>query len=174
MLKDLYALDDGGASLATGKDLGSSLARAGLPHLLLALLAALPPIMQPRGRAASGGVPSSSPEPEQAAQARIRAGPVVASVKEAAAGLPKRAPYLGYRTDIVAGVWVQPARAVHGCRRLARPSGGAEERYAVRAAVLSHASYRRPPVQREILQLGGIPLMLSQCQVGGRLRHAVV
>ncbi len=98
MLKDLYALDDGGASLAIGKDLGSALARAGLPHLLLALLAALPPI-QPRG---ARGVPSS-PEPAQAAQARIRASPVAASVQEAAAGLPKRAPYLGYRTDIVAG-----------------------------------------------------------------------
>jgi hypothetical protein len=42
----------------------------------------------------------------------------------------------------------------------------------VRAAVLSHASYRRPAVQREILQLGGIPLMLSQCQVGAL--HAAV
>ena len=32
-------------------------------------------------------------------------------------------------------------------------------------AVLSHASYKRPVVQKEILRLGGVPLMLSQCQV---------
>jgi len=33
-------------------------------------------------------------------------------------------------------------------------------------AVLAHAAYQRQEVQGEILDLGGIPLLLSQCQVG--------
>ena len=110
VLKDLYALDDGGASLAAGKDLGSGLARTGLVHLLLSLLAALPPI-QARTRSSSDA--PSMPPPD--ALRRIRELPVVESVREAAAALPKCPPYLGYRTDIVAGVHAPPPFALQ-CR----------------------------------------------------------
>ena len=99
VLKDLYALDDGGASLAAGTDLGSALFRMGLVHLLLAFLLALGPI-RPRARAAPGSAAAAGHAPGAGDAFCASA---AASVQAAAAGLPKHPPYLGYRTDIVAG-----------------------------------------------------------------------
>ena len=102
MLKDLYALDDGAASLAAGRDLGSALHRMGLVHLLLSFLLAMGPIPARGARAAApaAAIPNAA---EQGTPSYIRDSGLVASVKEAAAGLPKRQPYMGFRTDIVAG-----------------------------------------------------------------------
>ena len=104
VLKDLYALDDGGASLAAGTDLGSALFRMGLVHLLLAFLLALGPI-RPRTRAAEGSAVAAAQAPGVGDAFCASA---AASVQSAAAGLPKHPPYLGYRTDIVAGAYPAP------------------------------------------------------------------
>ena len=105
VLKDLYALDDGGASLAAGTDLGSALFRMGLVHLLLGFLLALGPI-RPRTRAAPESAAAAAAP--QASQGEAFCASAAASVQSAAAGLPKHPPYLGYRTDIVAGAADQP------------------------------------------------------------------
>lgn len=93
VLKDLFALDDGGARLAAGENLGSVLCRHGLVALLLSFLVALGPIKS-RSRAAA----PSEPGPSQSFGSLV-----VASITETAQSFPKRPPYLGFRTDIVAG-----------------------------------------------------------------------
>ncbi|KAK9909618.1 hypothetical protein WJX75_005174 [Coccomyxa subellipsoidea] len=124
VLKDLFALDDGGASKASGRNLGSAMCQQGLVPLLLSFLVALGPI---RGRAPR----PAGPEAGQASSTQER--PMDSSITSTAARFPRLPPYLGFRTDIV--------------------------------AVLAHAAYGRREVQDEILRLGGVHIMLGQCQV---------
>lgn len=94
VLKDLFALDDGGSKTAPRRELGNSLCKSGLVPLLLSFLVALGPI---RRRAhASSWDPNSF---------RSEDSPVASSLKKAASAFPRHPPYYGYRTDIVAGVY---------------------------------------------------------------------
>lgn len=93
MLKDLFALDDGGAGKACGRNLGSALCQQGLVSLLLSFLVALGPIRrQTRAAAPDAGQPSSTQER-----------PMDNSISSTAAKFPRLPPYLGFRTDVVAG-----------------------------------------------------------------------
>jgi hypothetical protein len=94
VLKDLFALDDGGASKASGRNLGSAMCQQGLVPLLLSFLVALGPI---RGRAPR----PAGPEAGQASSTQER--PMDSSITSTAARFPRLPPYLGFRTDIVAG-----------------------------------------------------------------------
>ena len=102
VLKDLFALDDGapitkGSRRVSGRTLGSALCRQGLVPLLLSFLVALGPIRTARPATSEAAPPSSAP-----------ALSMEPSITAAAASLPRLPPYLGFRADIVAGVW-------HGC-----------------------------------------------------------
>ena len=97
VLKDLFALDDGGSKTAPRRELGNSLCKSGLVPLLLSFLVALGPI---RTRAHA-----SSWDPDSF---RSEDSPIASSLKKAANGFPRHPPYYGYRTDIVAGMSVLP------------------------------------------------------------------
>lgn len=95
VLKELFALDDGGTNVASGRNLGTALCRKGLVPLLLSFLVALGPIKRPNGAApCEGGQPQEISTQERALNE---------SITTTAAGFPRRPPYLGFRTDIVAG-----------------------------------------------------------------------
>lgn len=99
VLKDLFALDDGapitkGSRRVSGRTLGRVLCRQGLVPLLLSFLVALGPIRT--ARLAASGVAQPSTAPALAMDPSITA---------TAASLPRLPPYLGFRTDVVAGVW---------------------------------------------------------------------
>jgi hypothetical protein len=98
VLKDLFALDDGGARLAAGENLGSVLCRHGLVALLLSFLLALGPI-KPRGARAAAAGAGAEPVPSQPGFGGL----VSPSLMTTAESFPKQPPYLGFRTDIVAG-----------------------------------------------------------------------
>ncbi len=93
-MRSVTARDDGGAALADGADLAPVLLDAGVVQMLLAMLARLAPI-QP-----SGNRPRS---PDDARGPDIPQPGVVLTTASDAAQWPARAPYRGYRGDLVAG-----------------------------------------------------------------------
>lgn len=98
VLKDLFALDDGapitkGSRRVSGRTLGSALCRQGLVPLLLSFLVALGPIRTARPAPSGVAQPNSALAPS-----------MEPSITATAASLPRLPPYLGFRTDIVAGV----------------------------------------------------------------------
>ena len=93
VLKELFALDDGGSKTTPRRELGNSLCSSGLVPLLLSFLVALGPICA-RAQASSWDPDSFRSEDS----------PVASSLKKAASSFPRHPPYYGYRTDIVAGL----------------------------------------------------------------------
>ena len=79
--------------------------RASLPSLLLAMLAALGPIASRRPAHVGGSL--GGPAERSCGSGRHAAG-LHAEVAAAAAALPERPPWVGYRTDVVAGLTPAP------------------------------------------------------------------
>jgi hypothetical protein len=163
VLKDMFALDDGGARLAAGQNLGSVLCRHGLVALLLSFLVALGPTSRPARAAAISAGPSQP--------FGMLVSPSIAST---AASFPQRPPYPSFRTDVVAGAshvhdhcqhWTNIASFPLLCSLFGWGPCMLHKIRLLCGAVLAHAAYQRREVQNELLRLGGVPVILGQCQV---------
>ena len=179
VMRAITARDDGGAALADGLDLVSTMTDDGVPQMLLAMLARLAPIQPSGGR------------PRPADDARGPPIPQPGIATETAPGdaqWPAQMPFRGYRGDVVAGAlhrWLcvlhsKPTHFTPMARssRLEWQASSLHAQvvmwvhivvcqcltYGVGAAVLANMAHRRPAVQREIRRLGGVELLLSQCQ----------
>ena len=141
LLRDLCAREDGGAAVS-GRNLASVVLEAGGVQLMLALLAALAPIQGGRG---SQQAPAMSPPTATAAP------------------IPSRLPYPGFRSDVVAGKHLDHPKA------LVHIFWQAFIVVCLFAVVVANIVHGRPEAQSMVQELGGVELVLSQCQVG--LRH---
>jgi ataxin-10 len=180
LMRDICARDDSGRGMCGGGNLVASLQAAGFLSTFLALLKALGPIQRPphQQQAAAAAPPAAQDG------SGIPVAELAPALAQQAKGFPADPPYQGWRTDLLAAVanaahdrpsvkvgrrkayaWRTPVSCLQllhlkspPSRRLALPRG-------VCAALLFSCSTGCPWVQAEVSALGGVELVLAQCQV---------
>ncbi|PSC67748.1 ataxin-10 [Micractinium conductrix] len=151
LVRDICARDDSGRGLTGGSggaDLVAALQAAGAVRTLLALLKALAPI-QPWRRRQQPGAAAQAESAAAAAAAAGAAGPSAGAGSAGGIQVAELAPQLAAEA---AGLPSAPPYPGYRSDLL---------------AALANAAHARPAVQAEVGSLGGVELVLAQCQVDG-------